>query len=91
MTLNKHSPRAIIRTVQPNSRAAIISRPYAAYNDNENDQARHDMRYSYGDPNKCTPFLTCTGTGSVDDPLKFEMRITERDFIAEQSKSDRVR
>ena len=89
MVLNRHSPQVLIRTVQPNSRAAIISRPYVAYNDNEHDQARHDMLYSYGDPNKWTPFLTCTGTGSLDDPLKFEMRVTECDLIAEQSNSDR--
>ena len=54
-------------------------------NDNENDQARHDILYSYGDPHKWTPVLTCTGSGSVDDPFKFEMRINERDFVAEQS------
>ena len=80
------------RIVQPNSRAAIISRPNTADNDSENDQARHDMVYTYGDPNQWTPFLSCfTGSGTVDDPHKFEMRITERDFIAEQSNYEGLR
>ena len=47
---------------------------------NKNDQARHDMLYSYGDPHKWTPLLTGTGYGLVDNPHKFEMRIKERDF-----------
>ena len=36
------------------------------------------MLYSYGDRNKWTPFLACSwGSGSVDNPHKFEMRIEQ--------------
>ena len=78
--------------MQPNSRAAIISRPNTADNDSENDPARHDMLYTYGVPNKWTPFLSCsTGSGTVDDPHKSEMRMTERDSIAEQSNYEGLR
>ena len=47
-------------------------------NDHEIHQAQDHMLYSYGDRNKWTPFLACSwGSGSVDNPHKFEMKIEQ--------------
>ena len=61
-------------------------------NGNANDQGPDDILYSHGDPGKWARFLSRpTGSGSMDDPHTFEMRITESDFIAVTSKYDGTR